>query len=677
MRHATDSICAGLLCVCATFVALAQQPNKTTAAVPRLVKFSGTLTGSGGQPMSGVVGVTFALYEEERGGAPLWMETQNVQADGNGHYTAMLGATRNEGIPAEVFASGQGRWLGVQPQQEPERPRVLMASVPYALKAVDADTLGGLPASAFALAGTANHGPVTESAAGSGKPTQPATATQPDQTGSGTTNYITIWTGTTTLGNSKLYQTAAGNVGLGTTAATAKLEAITASATGTAVLGDASSATGASFGVTGKTASSTGTGVLGQATSASGANYGVYGSTASPAGRGVYGANSATTSFAYGVYGTTASTTGIGVEGVATSATGVNFGVLGLTPSTTGAGVLGQATATSGADYGVYGTTVSPNGISVYGLATTGTGVGGVTSGPAGYGVYGDNLATTGNAFGVFGESASSAGYAVYGTNSATTGPAYGIFGTTASTAGVGALGAATAASGSTYGVYGSTVSPAGISVYGTATSGTGVAGGSSGSSGYGVYGENAATTGNAIGVYGNTLSPAGIGVSANATAGGTALLAIATGGGMAAQFTGPVKITGNLTVTGTVSKGGGSFRIDHPLDPEHKYLYHSFVESPDMMNIYNGVVTLSRRGDAVVPLPEWFEALNRDFRYQLTCIGGFAPVYVASEVSGNQFKIGGGKPGMKISWQVTGIRKDAFANEHRIPVEESKPPVE
>jgi hypothetical protein len=677
MRHATDSICAGLLCVCATFVALAQQPNKTTAAVPRLVKFSGTLTGSSGQPMSGVVGVTFALYEEERGGAPLWMETQNVQADGNGHYTATLGATRNEGIPAEVFASGQGRWLGVQPQQEPERPRVLMASVPYALKAVDADTLGGLPASAFALAGTANHGPGTESAAGSGKPIQPATAAQPDQTGSGTTNYITIWTGTTTLGNSKLYQTAAGNVGLGTTAATAKLEAITASATGTAMLGDASSATGASFGVTGKTASSTGTGVLGQATSASGANYGVYGSTASAAGTAVYGVNSATTGKAYGVYGTTASTTGIGVEGVATSATGVNFGVLGLTPSTTGAGVLGQATATSGADYGVYGTTVSPNGISVYGLATTGTGVGGVTSGPAGYGVYGDNLATTGNAFGVFGESASSAGYAVYGTNSATTGPAYGIFGTTASTAGVGALGTATAASGSTYGVYGSTVSPAGISVYGTATSGTGVAGGSSGSSGYGVYGENAATTGNAIGVYGNTLSPAGIGVSANATAGGTALLAIATGGGMAAQFTGPVKITGNLTVTGTVSKGGGSFRIDHPLDPEHKYLYHSFVESPDMMNIYNGVVTLSRRGDAVVPLPEWFEALNRDFRYQLTCIGGFAPVYVASEVSGNQFKIGGGKPGMKISWQVTGIRKDAFANEHRIPVEESKPPVE
>ena len=185
------------------------------------------------------------------------------------------------------------------------------------------------------------------------------------------------------------------------------------------------------------------------------------------------------------------------------------------------------------------------------------------------------------------------------------------------------------------------------------------------------------ATSGSTTGVFGNALSPNGIGVSANATGGGTALVATATGGGTAGLFTGNVKVTGNLTVTGTVSKGGGSFRIDHPLDPEHKYLYHSFVESPDMMNIYNGVVTLSRHGDAVIKLPEWFDALNRDFRYQLTCIGGFAPVYIANEVSGNQFKIAGGRAGMKISWQVTGIRKDAFANEHRIPVEENKSAIE
>ena len=182
------------------------------------------------------------------------------------------------------------------------------------------------------------------------------------------------------------------------------------------------------------------------------------------------------------------------------------------------------------------------------------------------------------------------------------------------------------------------------------------------------------ATSGANYGVYGTTVSPGGVGVEATSTAGGTALAASAMGGGKAGVFTGNVTITGNLAVSGTVSKSGGSFRIDHPLDPEHKYLYHSFVESPDMMNIYNGVVTLSRHGDAVVKLPDWFGALNSDFRYQLTCIGGFAPVYIASEVSGNQFKIGGGRPGMKVSWQVTGIRQDAYAKEHRIPVEEDKP---
>jgi hypothetical protein len=133
----------------------------------------------------------------------------------------------------------------------------------------------------------------------------------------------------------------------------------------------------------------------------------------------------------------------------------------------------------------------------------------------------------------------------------------------------------------------------------------------------------------------------------------------------------------GNLNVTGSVSKGGGSFKIDHPLDPANKYLSHSFVESPDMMNIYNGNAVLDARGEAVIQLPDWFEALNRDFRYQLTCIGGFAPVYIASKISAGRFRIGGGQPGLEVSWQVTGIRQDAYANAHRIPVEEEKPAAE
>jgi hypothetical protein len=132
--------------------------------------------------------------------------------------------------------------------------------------------------------------------------------------------------------------------------------------------------------------------------------------------------------------------------------------------------------------------------------------------------------------------------------------------------------------------------------------------------------------------------------------------------------FEGPVEVLGSLT------KPAGSFKIDHPLDPANRYLYHSFVESPDMMNIYNGSVTLDARGEATVEMPQWFEALNRDFQYQLTCIGGYAPVYIADELKNNSFRIAGGKPGMKISWQVTGVRQDAWANAHRIAVEEDKP---
>jgi hypothetical protein len=135
----------------------------------------------------------------------------------------------------------------------------------------------------------------------------------------------------------------------------------------------------------------------------------------------------------------------------------------------------------------------------------------------------------------------------------------------------------------------------------------------------------------------------------------------------------GNVLVTGNLSVGGTLSKGAGSFKIDHPLDPANKYLYHSFVESPDMKNIYDGVAVLNDKGEAWITLPEWFGALNRDFRYQLTSIGAFMPVYIAEEIVNNRFKIAGGKPGGKVSWLVTGIRQDAFANAHRIPVEEEK----
>ena len=130
----------------------------------------------------------------------------------------------------------------------------------------------------------------------------------------------------------------------------------------------------------------------------------------------------------------------------------------------------------------------------------------------------------------------------------------------------------------------------------------------------------------------------------------------------------------GDVDVTGTLTKSAGSFRIDHPLDPENKYLSHSFVESPDMMNIYNGNVTTNDRGEATVILPDYFEALNRDFRYQLTVVGQFAQAIVLEKIRGNSFKIKTDKGKVEVSWQVTGVRKDKFAEEHRIKVESEKP---
>ncbi len=222
------------------------------------------------------------------------------------------------------------------------------------------------------------------------------------------------------------------------------------------------------------------------------------------------------------------------------------------------------------------------------------------------------------------------------------------------------------------YGVYGESNSFHGVAghsedgfgVYGVSNSSYGVAGGSQ--DGFGVTGGST----NSAGLYGQSMK------------------------GYAAILDGKVKITGNL------EKAGGSFKIDHPLDPTNKYLCHSFVESPDMKNVYDGVVVLDRKGKAEIELPDWFGILNKDFRYQLTAIGAPGPnLYIAEEISetvttntkysnsssksssnknknknNSRFKIAGGASGMKVSWQVTGIRKDPWANANRIQVEEDKP---
>jgi hypothetical protein len=133
----------------------------------------------------------------------------------------------------------------------------------------------------------------------------------------------------------------------------------------------------------------------------------------------------------------------------------------------------------------------------------------------------------------------------------------------------------------------------------------------------------------------------------------------------------------GDLATTGTLSKAAGSFVIDHPLDPTRKTLSHSFVESPDMMNIYNGIATTDAKGRARITLPVWFGALNRDFRYQLTTIGGWSEAWISAEIIDNKFTIATREAATRVSWQVTGVRKDAYAEAHRIPVVSTKPRAE
>jgi hypothetical protein len=278
------------------------------------------------------------------------------------------------------------------------------------------------------------------------------------------------------------------------------------------------------------------------------------------------------------------------------------------------------------------------------------------TSSGGGYGVSGTS--TYGS--GVF---ASSSGFnaAVY--SEATGDGASGVYAYATGENGYGVYGEANGSGGT--GVYGSSDGDSGGSgVYGTSPDGSGVTGTST-------YGD---------GVYGVTYGNTTFGVSGTAYAGSTGVYGFGDGDnatGVYGEATGSGAIAlfaaGDAKVTGTLSKGGGSFRIDHPLDPANKYLYHSFVESPDMMNVYNGNITLNGDGKATVELPEWFEALNRDFRYQLTSIGSFAPVYISREIAAGEFEIAGGGPSQKVSWQVTGIRQDAWANANRIPLEPEK----
>jgi hypothetical protein len=915
--------CVILTCLSLMLLAAAQQTssNQTTPSnqiVPPLMHLDGVLTDSGGKPLTGVVGVTFYLYKEEQSGAPLWMETQNVQPDKTGHYTVLLGSTSSQGLPVSVFASGEARWLGVQAEGQPEQPRSLLVSAPYALKAADAETIGGLPPSAFVLAtpGGASTAFSPASSGGGSNSSNPS--------GSGTQNYIPIWTDSSgDLGDSILYQSGGTRVGIGTTKPAARLDvsgsiisrgALQLPSSGTATAGGGFNSQpvllqGSSFNsTTGKaigpvfqwqtepsgnnTSSPAGTLNLlygnssgspaetglniannGQITFATGQTFPGTGTlTGVTAGKGLTGGGSSgnvtlsidttfankyyarlaavntfagnqtvngtmmATSFsgdgsaltnvnasqlgglaasafaqlaasgnsfsggitaasftgsaagltnlqganvqgavatannalglgglppgAYqpaGSYATTGSNNFSGdqnVTGNVTATEAISGGTGNFTGLVTEAGALlpasGTATATKGFAsqpldsvasaydsataqavnedfrwlaeplgndsgsttgkldllFGGNGAIPTETGLSIAGNGQItfasgqifpGTGNGTVTSVGSGAGLTGGPVTTSGTLSivtgGVSNAMLTNSSLTVAAGTDLTGGGPVTLGGTTTLNLDITQVPQLSTAN--TFTANQTITSASGIALQATSSKQTvqvatptlllnGLSNGASvfsvDRSGNGIY-KGGVTVGNLI------LGPStGIVLQAMNTAGANVSLATPSflvsafsnsGDAFNVDYKGNVTVVGNLSVGGTLSKGGGSFKIDHPLDPANKYLYHSFVESPDMMDVYNGNVVTNRRGLATIILPDYFEALNRDFRYQLTVIGQFAQAIVRKKIDKNRFVIETSKPGVEVSWQVTGIRHDAYADAYRIPVEEQKSPKE
>jgi hypothetical protein len=302
---------------------------------------------------------------------------------------------------------------------------------------------------------------------------------------------------------------------------------------------------------------------------------------------------------------------------------------------------------------GVWGQSNAVNGNGVFGIALGGKSKGVFGRSQDGRGVHGEATGTTGLNYGVFGESKSVEGRGVQGK-----GGNAGVYGEASVNVGHGVHGKAQSA-----GVYGE----------GTSTNtGSGVFGKGGF---YGVRGESESRgvhgQGGSVGVFGDGVTHGVYGNGGNTGVRGTGATYGVLGtsvGGHAGYF------IGNVHVSNVLTKASGSFLIDHPQDPANRLLEHSFVEAPEMLNVYRGTVTLDSRGRATVRLPRYFRALNGDYGYQLTAIGAPAPsLHVARKIERLSFAIAGGAPGQEVCWIVTGARHDAWAKAHPLKVDRMK----
>lgn len=623
------------------------------------LQYQARLTDPGsGDPREGSFSMTFRLYETDVDGTAVWTETKDVLVE-NGLFNTLLGDTTP--LPVDIF-DGRDLWLGIQVGADEEAvPRQPLVPSAYAMHADDADSLDGKDSTDFAgtthghdgtdITGTVTDAaipdaiardaevmPIVKDGDGSGSGVDADLLDGLDSTNfaqsahghdgadiTGAVNDAVI--PDTLTRDAEVIPIVTGGDGSGSGVDADLLDGMDStdfvSETGPETISSSStqptlSVTQSGDGIAGEFQSDTDSALVGSTTADLNYRAGVVGKA---------GDVPVSIIGKYGVYGE--SDSGKGVAGVSSTDTGI-FGysvsadaIKGQTPNGSGAAIRGLNTSGTGTAYGVYGSTSSGDGTAVLGNASN----------------------ASGSTTGVKGESLSSTGIGVLGNATSVTGETIGVKGKTASNSGIAVHGESTNVSGTTYGVLGESESDD----QGAGVLGKGNYVGTWGQGGrWGIYGKaDPATAADGYSIYGATP----------------------VGTGYAGYF------SGNVNVTGTLTKSSGAFMIDHPLDPENKYLSHSFVESPDMMNVYNGNIVLDADGAAWVTLPDWFEALNREFRYQLTAVGRPGPnLYVAEEINGNRFRVAGGTPGLKVSWQVTGIRQDPYAEANRIMVEEDKP---
>jgi hypothetical protein len=436
---------------------------------------------------------------------------------------------------------------------------------------------------------------------------------------------------------------------------------------------------GGRYGVHGRSDISGGFGVYGVAGTSG--NAGVYGLTDSSIGTGVFGHNNANIGNAFGVQGLSESTSGSGVRGIAVALSGNNSGGYFTNESTSGFGVRAIANSPTGYTIGGLFDNWSEGGTGVGGYAISQTGYtrGGAfeSSSSNGTGVYARAFSYSGNTFGGRFECNSTSGTSVFGKANNSSGTTFGGSFQSESTTGTAVFGWTPASTGTTFagkfqsdssegyaghftgvgpdalyvqntgigrGIFISTNSD--TAVWANTTTGFASVDARNGSTnGFGVFGYAIASSGTSIGVAGQSNSPSGWGLFSYGNSGAT---------------------------------GVKSFRIDHPFDPENKYLLHYSTEMPEPQNAYNGNVVTDINGEAWVQLPDYFEQINKDFKYQLTVVDDtdsdqFVIAKVAKKIRSNQFKIRTNAPNIEVAWEVKAVRNDLWMQKYGAPSEMTK----